>query len=121
MTETVQEIQKDGDLSRRIGVSQDTGKDEFYQLAGTFDGMLESLEQAFSQGTAVYIGRFSHELRTPVSVILAQCEASLNRTDLSEEQRKEISSDPEKSRRNVSDDLSASVIVTGRSGAAAVK
>lgn len=63
MTETVQEIQKDGDLSRRIGVSQDTGKDEFYQLAGTFDGMLESL---------------------------AQCEASLNRTDLSEEQRKEI-------------------------------
>ena len=47
MTETVQEIQKDGDLSRRIGVSQDTGKDEFYQLAGTFDGMLESLEQAF--------------------------------------------------------------------------
>ncbi len=30
MTETVQEIQKDGDLSRRIGVSQDTGKDEFY-------------------------------------------------------------------------------------------
>ena len=46
MTETVQEIQKDGDLSRRIGVSQATGKDEFYQLAGTFDGMLESLIDA---------------------------------------------------------------------------
>lgn len=89
MTETVQEIQKDGDLSRRIGVSQDTGKDEFYQLAGTFDGMLESLEQAFLRERQFTSG-VSHELRTPVSVILAQCEASLNRTDLSEEQRKEI-------------------------------
>ena len=89
MTETVQEIQKDGDLSRRIGVSQDTGKDEFYQLAGTFDGMLESLEQAFRRERQ-FTSDVSHELRTPVSVILAQCEASLNRTDLSEEQRKEI-------------------------------
>lgn len=89
MTETVQEIQKDGDLSRRIGVGQDTGKDEFYQLAGTFDGMLESLEQAFLRERQ-FTSDVSHELRTPVSVILAQCEASLNRTDLSEEQRKEI-------------------------------
>ena len=89
MTETVQEIQKHGDLSRRIGVSQDTGKDEFYQLAGTFDGMLESLEQAFLRERQ-FTSDVSHELRTPVSVILAQCEASLNRTDLSEEQRKEI-------------------------------
>ena len=89
MTETVQEIQKDGDLSRRIGVSQDTGKDEFYQLAGTFDGMLESLEQAFLRERQ-FTSDVSHELRTPVSVILAQGEASLNRTDLSEEQRKEI-------------------------------
>lgn len=89
MTETVQEIQKDGDLSRRIGVSQETGKDEFYQLAGTFDGILESLEQAFLRERQ-FTSDVSHELRTPVSVILAQCEASLNRTDLSEEQRKEI-------------------------------
>ena len=89
MTETVQEIQKDGDLNRRIGVSQETGKDEFYQLAGTFDGMLESLEQAFLRERQ-FTSDVSHELRTPVSVILAQCEASLNRTDLSEEQRKEI-------------------------------
>ena len=61
----------------------------FYQLAGTFDGMLESLEQAFLRERQ-FTSDVSHELRTPVSVILAQCEASLNRTDLSEEQRKEI-------------------------------
>ena len=89
MTETVQEIQKDGDLSRRIGVSQETGKDEFYQLAGTFDGMLESLEQAFLRERQ-FTSDVSHELRTPVSVILAQCEVSLNRNDLSDEQREEI-------------------------------
>lgn len=89
MTETVQEIQKDGDLSRRIGVSQETGKDEFYQLAGTFDGMLESLDQAFRRERQ-FTSDVSHELRTPVSVILAQCEVSLNRNDLSDEQREEI-------------------------------
>lgn len=89
MTETVQEIQKDGDLSRRIGVSQDTGKDEFYQLAGTFDGMMESLDQAFRRERQ-FTSDVSHELRTPVSVILAQCEVSLNRNDLSDEQREEI-------------------------------
>lgn len=89
MTETVQEIQKDGDLSRRIGVSQDTGKDEFYQLAGTFDGMLESLDQAFRRERQ-FTSDVSHELRTPVSVILAQCEVSLNRNDLSDEQGEEI-------------------------------
>ena len=89
MTETVQEIQKDGDLSRRIRVSQETGKDEFYQLAGTFDGMLESLDQAFRRERQ-FTSDVSHELRTPVSVILAQCEVSLNRNDLSDEQREEI-------------------------------
>lgn len=89
MTETVQEIQEDGDLSRRIGVSSDTGKDEFYQLAGTFDGMLESLEQAFRRERQ-FTSDVSHELRTPVSVILAQCDASLDRNDLSDEQREEI-------------------------------
>lgn len=51
--------------------------------------MLESLEQAFLRERQ-FTSDVSHELRTPVSVILAQCEASLNRTDLSEEQRKEI-------------------------------
>lgn len=89
MTETVQKIQKDGDVSRRIGVSQDAGKDEFYHLAGTFDGMLESLEKAFVRERQ-FTSNVSHELRTPVSVILAQCESSLNRSDLTDGQREEL-------------------------------
>lgn len=89
MTETVQKIQKDGDVSRRIGVSQDAGKDEFYHLAGTFDGMLESLEKAFVRERQ-FTSDVSHELRTPVSVILAQCESSLNRSDLTDGQREEL-------------------------------
>ena len=68
--------------------------------------MLESLEQAFLRERQ-FTSDVSHELRTPVSVILAQCEASLNRTDLSEEQRKEILLIRKKGRRNVSDDLSS--------------
>lgn len=89
MTETVQKIQKDGDVSRRIGVSQDAGKDEFYHLAGTFDGMLESLEKAFVRERQ-FTSDVSHELRTPVSVILAQCESALNCLDLTDGQREEL-------------------------------
>lgn len=45
ITETVQQIQKDGDLSRRVGLGK--GKDEIYQLSNTFDHMLEQVEDSF--------------------------------------------------------------------------
>lgn len=55
ITKTVQKIRADADLSRRIGLTDNTkteeGKerDEIYVLAGTFDDMLAELEEVFSR------------------------------------------------------------------------
>lgn len=91
LTNTVQEIQKDGDLSHRIGLSRspEEKQDEIYHLAATFDQMLEKLEKSF-QREKQFTSDVSHELRTPVSVILAQCSACLEDGDLTGAQREQI-------------------------------
>ena len=95
ITGTVKEIRADADLSRRVGLTDaDNGKapvhrDEFYALAETFDGMLEELEEVFRREQQ-FTSDASHELRTPVSVILAQCDAMLSDESLTEEQRSQL-------------------------------
>ena len=91
ITRTVQEIRADADLSRRIGLSEQGEKsgDEIYALAETFDQMLSELEEVFSREKQ-FTSDVSHELRTPVSVILAQCGASLADENLTEAQREQI-------------------------------
>lgn len=91
LTDTVQEIQKDADLSRRIGLSKspEEKQDEIYHLAATFDQMLEKLEESF-QREKQFTSDVSHELRTPVSVILAQCSICLKDETLTVAQREQI-------------------------------
>ena len=64
------------DLSRRIGLPR--GRSEINRLAGTFDDMFDRLERSFKAETQ-FTSDASHELRTPVTVILAECE-TLERT-----------------------------------------
>lgn len=88
MTDTVQQIQKDGDLSRRIVFPlerKDKNRDEIYTLAVTFDRTLERLEDSFEREKQ-FTSDISHELRTPVSVILAQCEELLQSREMPKEQ-----------------------------------
>ena len=61
ITETVQEIQTKQDLSRRIELGN--GNDEIYQLADTFDQLLDRLEHAFRREQQ-FTSDVSHELRT---------------------------------------------------------
>lgn len=91
ITDTVREIRSDADLSRRIGLAEPGNKqrDEIYTLAGTFDEMLAELEEVFKREQQ-FTSDASHELRTPVSVILAQCDAMLTDETLTEEQRDQI-------------------------------
>ena len=56
------------------GIQQ--GQDELHQLADTFNGMMDRLEASF-QAEKQVTRDMSHELRTPVTVILSQCELSL--------------------------------------------
>lgn len=67
-------INQGQDLKKRIDLGP--GKDELHQLADTFDDMFDRLDHAFA-AERQFTSDASHELRTPTSVILAQCEYAL--------------------------------------------
>ena len=74
LSETAEEIGNGNDLKKRIDVGK--GQDELHQLAEGFNSMFERLDQAFEMEKQ-FTSDASHELRTPVAVILAQCELTL--------------------------------------------
>ena len=71
ISETAEEIGSSGDLSKRI--EMDSNGDELNRLAGTFNRMFNRLETNF-EAERHFTSDASHELRTPVTIILAQCE-----------------------------------------------
>lgn len=79
MIRTVEEISRDGDLSRRVHLDSGRGgrssdreaKDEIHHLALTFNGMFDKLEKAFEKEKR-FTSDVSHELRTPLAVIISQ-------------------------------------------------
>ena len=66
---------RQGNLSHRLELSRFTG--EVGILASTFNEMLDRLEVAFKR-EAEFTSAASHELRTPITVILAQAEEILS-------------------------------------------
>ena len=79
---TAEGIRESGDLSRRIRV--DSSGDELHRLAEIFNGMFDRLETNF-EAQRHFTADASHELRTPVSTILAQCEYALENVSEREE------------------------------------
>lgn len=71
ITDTVDAINDGDDLTARIGLHR--GRDEIHRLAATFDRMFDRLELSFNAEKR-FASDASHELRTPVSIILAECE-----------------------------------------------
>lgn len=63
-------IEEGRDLSQRIGLP--LKKDEISRLGQAFDNMFARLEASF-ESEKQFTSDASHELRTPVAVILAQC------------------------------------------------
>ncbi len=78
-------ISQGKDLKKRILL--EPGADELHQLADTFNGMLERLDEVF-ETEQQFISDASHELRTPMSVISAQCEFTLEKQRTAEEYEK---------------------------------
>lgn len=68
---TARKISESSNLSQRIGLGE--GKDEMYVLANTFDNMLSKIENTFEKEKQ-FTSDASHELRTPVSVIMSECD-----------------------------------------------
>ena len=75
INEAAAKISNGGDLSRRIELKGDV-KDEIYELAQTFDHMFKRLESSFDKERQ-FTSDASHELRTPISVIIAEAEYGL--------------------------------------------
>lgn len=84
---SVEKINEGKDLSKRIDLGN--GKDEVYRLAQSFDNMFERLEAAF-EAEKKFTSDASHELRTPTTVILSQCEYILEGDKKAEEYREAI-------------------------------
>lgn len=84
---SVEKINEGKDLSKRIDLGE--GKDEIYHLAQSFDNMFERLEAAF-EAEKKFTSDASHELRTPTTVILSQCEYILEGDKTTEEYKEAI-------------------------------
>jgi len=79
--EAADSISEGSDLSARINLSR--APSEMMALANTFDSMFDRLEKSFDSERQ-FTSDASHELRTPITVIHAQCERS-RRKDASRE------------------------------------
>ena len=80
---TANEISAQKDISRRIEISPDAIEDELHHLSVTLNQMLDKIENLIKQEKQ-FTSDASHELRTPISVILAQGEYLL---DIAEDEK----------------------------------
>ena len=87
ITAAAAEIGNGRDLKKRIALG--AGRDELHRLADTFNAMFDRLDKAF-ESERQFTSDASHELRTPVSVIRAQCEYTLERDRSPEEYREAL-------------------------------
>lgn len=84
ITQTAEKIVDGADLTQRIALPP--GQDELHILAAAFDRMFDRLEASFEREKR-FTSDASHELRTPVAVILAQCDNALDDPTLAKEAR----------------------------------
>lgn len=74
ITKAAEQISRGRDLKKRIDLGQ--GNDELHQLADVFNDMFSRLDKSF-ESEQQFTSDASHELRTPMAVIMAQCEFTL--------------------------------------------
>ncbi|MCD7820147.1 MAG: HAMP domain-containing histidine kinase [Lachnospiraceae bacterium] len=82
IADTAEQISQGDDLKKRIVLNE--GDDELHRLAGQFNDMFARLDTSF-QTQQQFVSDASHELRTPVAVINAQCELTLEQERTPEE------------------------------------
>ena len=77
IVKTANDISHQKDISRRIEIAPDAKEDELTHLSVTLNKMLDKIENLIIQEKQ-FTSDASHELRTPISVILAQGEYLLD-------------------------------------------
>lgn len=86
---TAENIINSGDLSQRINIGKNA--DEISSLAITFDRMLSRIESSF-ENEKQFTSDASHELRTPVAVIISECEYMTECAETADEFRESAAS-----------------------------
>ena len=81
------DISDGDDLSARVGLKH--GPTEMKRLSRTFDAMFARLEASFN-AERQFASDASHELRTPITIILAQCDRSRRKDSSPEDYKKSI-------------------------------
>ena len=99
ITRAADSINNGMDLSKRL--PQGEAKDELYSLTETLNRMIERLENAF-QAEKEFSSDVSHELKTPISVILTECEYTLEENRTNDEYRESIETIQQQCRRTMS-------------------
>ena len=77
IVKTANDISAQKDISKRIEIAPDSKEDELHHLSVTLNKMLDKIENLIMQEKQ-FTSDASHELRTPISVILAQGEYLLD-------------------------------------------
>ena len=90
------QISSGNDLTRRINLGP--GDDEIHTLARAFDHMFDRLEQSFN-AERQFTSDASHELRTPVAIILSQCEYAQAHATTLEEAKKALAVNQEQAQK----------------------
>ena len=95
---TAVSINEGTDLSKRIGLGSPESDDEVLRTAGVFDCMLERIQGSFERERQ-FTNYASHELRTPVAVIMSRSEYALRHGDNPEEMMESMEKIYEQSRK----------------------
>lgn len=82
IVKTASSIYDGDDLSKRISLKR--GSTEMRRLARTFDNMLDRLEKSFTTEKQ-FASDASHELRTPITVMLAECDRAHRKNKTTED------------------------------------
>ncbi len=99
ITRAANSINNGLDLSKRL--PQGETKDELYDLSQTLNGMIERLENAFL-AEKEFSSDVSHELKTPISVILTECEYTLQQNRSVAEYKESLESIQKQCKRTMS-------------------
>lgn len=94
--ESADSIYDANDLSARLNIQR--GPSEMRRLAGAFDRMFDRLQRSF-EAERQFTADASHELRTPITVILAQCDRAKRKDETREDHLHSIAVIEEQSQR----------------------
>lgn len=82
MIGTVGDIRRSGDYSKRVDIG--VGKDELHQLADNFNKLFDDVEDSIRKEKQLN-SDMSHELKTPLAVIISQSDYALKEPEYSKE------------------------------------